>query len=906
MRKLRVLIQNRAAAFIVPGGDTVVMHQLHEELSKLDVDVKLCAGERDVSEFDLVHIVNLTIGDEARRFRENCNQAGKPYVLTALYEDWPRYVRKSIATIPLFRDYLRAGRNQMRFDAELKAIRNTSDGPVVENREVLRDAAAVFACGATEAARLVRDYDIRADLVHTVHFGADSIRPASVSAIERVAKELGLDRFVLCCGRLETRKNQLMLLKALEHTGIPIVFAIGTASVQAPYVELVHQYAAGLPVRFVRKLESEAFAALMSAAAVHVLPSWFELPGLVSLEAALLGTPVVASSWGAITDYLTPHSIELCEPDDPASIHDAVRRALARGDGSSAATEARKFTWREFGLRTRVIYERVLCPGDRKSARQIPSETSISAQNNVRENAMNSATADSFRFDASIIIPCYNRVELTRECIESICANDPAANFEVIFVDNGSADDTVAMLKAIEGDVKLLRFSSNLGFAAACNAAARLAEGRFLVFLNNDTRPQSGWLDALMSCAKRHEHVGAVGGLLTYPDGTVQHAGLAFNDRKIPYHVFQNFRPDHPAVNTERRMNAVTAACMLVPNSVFAQLDGLDQGYVNGFEDVDFCLRLQEAGLACYYTPECKVVHHEESSPGRKDHDRENLERFTQKWANKVQSDEQELLAQYGMTITWGEHGGTYGQLATNSVTVPAATANPVNSDSLFDQAQSLYSDGNFRGAADLLQRIVESRLTLANEDGFETWQTLGNCLTRLNETASAEQAYYEAIRLNGESERPYLGLGTIAMLEENWLAAQYSFMTALAKNPNALKGEFGVGLSLAARNRHDAAIARFERVLENDPDNAEALFYLYRSAMEANKPEAALPHLENYVAQNPDDTNFLFNLCGAYWKAGLLTRAVETCRRVLELDANHAAAHEIMAHFEKSLMVDA
>jgi len=298
------------------------------------------------------------------------------------------------------------------------------------------------------------------------------------------------------------------------------------------------------------------------------------------------------------------------------------------------------------------------------------------------------------------------------------------------------------------------------------------------------------------------------------------------------------------------------------------------------------------------YEPHSVVVHREETSEGRKDHDRENLERFVSTWSKTVSPDEDEYLQRHGYAIIWQDGVGSY-----RMVEPVIAQTGPRPS---LQEARELYASGKLEEAAAMLQRVVEDRLVLGNEDAFETWQTLGNCLAGLQRADEAERAYHAAIKLKPDSERPYLGLGAVAMLHENWQAAMYGFMMALAANPDTMKGEFGVGMSLAARNMHEDAIAHFSRVLEHEPYNAEALLCLYRSAMESGQPRLAIEPIEKYLARFPDDNNFLFSLCGAYWKAGELTRAADLCGQVLDRDPQHAAARDVMEHLRTTTLVHA
>src|SRR5688500_15775953 len=129
----------------------------------------------------------------------------------------------------------------------------------------------------------------------------------------------------------------------------------------------------------------------------------------------------------------------------------------------------------------------------------------------------------------SIIIPVWNRVDLTEQCLVWLAAVTRGCEYEVIIVDNGSTDKTPEFLATLSGDVRIVRNEENLGFAAACNQGAKLAQGGFVIFLNNDTLPLEGWLLALVEEAKRSPDIAVVGSRLRYADGTIQHCGAAFS-----------------------------------------------------------------------------------------------------------------------------------------------------------------------------------------------------------------------------------------------------------------------------------------------------------------------------------------------------------------------------------------
>ncbi|HET6237087.1 MAG TPA: glycosyltransferase [Acetobacteraceae bacterium] len=124
----------------------------------------------------------------------------------------------------------------------------------------------------------------------------------------------------------------------------------------------------------------------------------------------------------------------------------------------------------------------------------------------------------------SIIIPTYGQTACTLYCIAAIAAHPPLAQIDVIVVDDASGDPTVAQLNQVDG-IRLIRLQLNLGFVHTCSATAKLASGEYLLFLNNDTRPCVGWLDAMLALAVAPPNAGAVGAKLIYPDGQLQEAG---------------------------------------------------------------------------------------------------------------------------------------------------------------------------------------------------------------------------------------------------------------------------------------------------------------------------------------------------------------------------------------------
>lgn len=252
--------------------------------------------------------------------------------------------------------------------------------------------------------------------------------------------------------------------------------------------------------------------------------------------------------------------------------------------------------------------------------------------------------------EVSIIIPVYNKVELTRQCLLTLYKNTPAEiDFEVIVIDNASNDGTGQYLefaKNIFDNLSVITNRENIGFARANNLGVKNAEGEFVLFLNNDTEPLSGWLENLLEVIRNDKKVAAVGSKLLFPDGSLQHAGvIIIEDKQLPdplvaRHIYWKAPADIPEANKLKIYHALTAACLLVRKKNFDEVDEFDEAYWNGYEDVDLCFKLGEAGYKMVYQPASVVVHHEsQSGQERFAKVNHNIERLHKKWLGKIKPD---------------------------------------------------------------------------------------------------------------------------------------------------------------------------------------------------------------------------------------------------------------------------
>jgi GT2 family glycosyltransferase len=293
-----------------------------------------------------------------------------------------------------------------------------------------------------------------------------------------------------------------------------------------------------------------------------------------------------------------------------------------------------------FGHIADILYYRLTVSGrSRRSAEAICGDMAKIVQAHLDRQGI-AATAEQsvpahtcrvhYRHDGpeplvSIIVPTKNQLAMLKRCIESVLRLTQYENYELIIVDNGSDDaDACAYLQAIEdkyaeigGRIRVLRHAGLFNFSAMNNRAVReTARGDYICLLNNDAAPLDGsWLGEMMALARRPD-VGVVGAKLTYPDGRLQHCGVILG-------VGWGSPADHPYIGAEagstgywgrllvpQDFSAVTAACCVTRREIWDAVGGLDEeNFSVAYNDVDYCLKVREAGYLVAWTPHARLLH---------------------------------------------------------------------------------------------------------------------------------------------------------------------------------------------------------------------------------------------------------------------------------------------------------
>ncbi|HST53298.1 MAG TPA: glycosyltransferase [Pyrinomonadaceae bacterium] len=243
----------------------------------------------------------------------------------------------------------------------------------------------------------------------------------------------------------------------------------------------------------------------------------------------------------------------------------------------------------------------------------------------------------------SIVIPVFNKVEFTFQCLRSLLREIDFDETEVIVVNNASTDETREVLSHFSDTVRVIDNDTNRGFVDACNEGADVARGRFIVFLNNDTVVLPGWLDNLVETVESDERVGAVGSMSLYPDGRIQEAGAIVWSNGAAFHYGRGRSPQDRRFTFTREVDYCSGASLLVRKELFDRLGGFDRRYAPAYyEDADLCMGVRSLGFKVVYQPRSRLVHYEGATAGTdtrasfKRFQVVNREKFREKWSDTL------------------------------------------------------------------------------------------------------------------------------------------------------------------------------------------------------------------------------------------------------------------------------
>lgn len=392
---MKVLIQTRPDVLVGAGGDLVQARKTADRLRALGVDVTL-STERvaNLRGFDLVHLITLYTHEQARR----AVQYGCPLVVSPVYWNFAEYADKGFPQ-DISRRFLKRTIGSIATVRRLKNLASAvvnSDGAYSTLSESLATAwqqstysshpAKMFQWVISNAALLLPNSKIEGELLRRDFHVESPIVPVPNGVDERYDLACPRQSPVQCprpyvltvAARFNYRKNQLAVIKAIREATVDVVFVgRATNSAEQRYLDECIAQSSCRMTFITRSLAEDDLIPLYQQARVHVLASWFETPGLVSLEAAMAGCAIVSTDRGSAREYFGEFA-NYCSPDNVDSIREAVLSAWDRGASPQLREHVRgNFTWENVVAQTLRCYELALAKGSASSSSASEAETQL-------------------------------------------------------------------------------------------------------------------------------------------------------------------------------------------------------------------------------------------------------------------------------------------------------------------------------------------------------------------------------------------------------------------------------------------------------------------------------------------------------------------------------------------------
>ncbi|WP_115071241.1 glycosyltransferase family 4 protein [Synechococcus sp. UW179B] len=378
---MKVLLVNHGRAGEWGGGDGVQMRETAKRLNQRGHEVTLVNSDLpDARGYDIVHLFNCRVQDSFEQQMASCQAAQVPVVVSPIWVSIGRALWGSRASVGILQQALESGEDTIQ--PLLKQLKQRTlavqlaDGSIVQSHggcdngqtamprvgELLNHSQALLPNSWLELQAVRTDHHWTGSCFDIAHYGVDPQLFLDADP-KPFQNQTGIQQpFVLQAGRIEPAKNQAMLCWALKNTNLPVVL-IGGKQHWPSYADLCKSIL-GDRLTIIEHLPQDLLASAYAAAGVHVLPSWMETCGLVTLEAALSGTPVVGSTFGHELEYLQQDAWH-ADPADPSTIRDAVTQAWQAGRHNQRSCRLKRrileqFNWEQTTDATESIYKKVL------------------------------------------------------------------------------------------------------------------------------------------------------------------------------------------------------------------------------------------------------------------------------------------------------------------------------------------------------------------------------------------------------------------------------------------------------------------------------------------------------------------------------------------------------------------
>lgn len=879
VKPLRILMQNRTATFSARGGDTVVLEYLRDGLTARGCNVTVdLTGHADPRNYDLIHLFNFATPDITRARAEAAVKAGVPFVVTTLYEEVPEFHNQSQAVATRLKDYV-ARRQDKEFWEKYKInLALVPRASRFDNDWVATHAAALFANGESEKRAIERDYP-KAKTPTVIPLGHEV---GALVGPEAFIKEYGVSDFVLCVGRFESRKNQLMLLKALENSELTVVFASGGFTYQPDYTEAIRSFKRKGRTIVLDRLSPEMLSSAYAACRVHVLASWFELPGLVSLEAASHGKNVVATKTGTTADYLGSSAF-YCLPWDEDSIESAVSAAYYSPVKAGLGDIAGRFTWNATVDQTLAAYENVL--------------GIIEASESVAEASVSASTP----------MPVYDLSVDPSDLVDSVERGELAAR-------EGNFDSAIVLLEKAE---------------AINPASPRTLKALGAVYLaKSDVSKAIGYFERAIKLDPNDIKIVTGRGMCELLNGQFKNAMTYFeralaSDPTYLVGINQLLRCGFETgdmVSSERALARYLSAQPGDATMRFCFAGCLFKlgKYGEALAEIERVIVAQPENKAA---KELKVVIEKETTPQK---DKDSVTEVSAPAAAEPVAETPSLglgggdslndsLASLSQKIAEWKVG--LGAAAAPSEPEPQTTKRvnpvpPMQPGEVSHQGSS-YIDSKLSAVDDLRRdrKIEEARKAfegIRNAFGMTPQQEArtkcfeAEFLVIDGRLKEAEAIYDSILAGDAGNSRALCGKGALAAEAQRWGEAKGFFDRALAAKPGYDVALAGLGLCEMIGEKNEDAFDLFKKAAVANPENQRALFGVLQVGYPLKKYGEIEELLARYLDIHPASTDMLYSFAGVLFAQGKMQQARMEVEKILLFEPQNSKALELRQMIEK------
>jgi glycosyltransferase involved in cell wall biosynthesis/Tfp pilus assembly protein PilF len=859
-RKFRILMQNRANALTHPGGDTVVMLKLKTGLEQCGAEVTLdLDASVDPRGFDLVHMFNFALPQLLRPLAERCVNAGVPYVVTTLYEDVPRFHNQSHAMGGLLVEYVNRGQNAGWWEQAVSRASTAPNSERFENRWVAERAAALFTNGSAESKSLRRDYGELPNIVE-VRLGHEV---GARCGPEMFQSQYGVSDFIFCVGRIETRKNQLMLLKAMEQSEIPVVLASGSVCYQPDYLQAVRSFKRKGQTIILDRVSSEMLSSAYAACRVHALVSWYELPGLVTLEAASHGRNVVATRAGTIPDYMG-NECYYARPDDEDSIRNAVIAGYYSPVRPSMVDLASSFTWERMTRESFQAYERIIG---------------------------RSARASSDRSTATVVTAgtgAYDMISGVSELQDLIDKGELAAkslDFEAAHHWLGEAEQTDSanwrVLKArgavflAEGKVSIARGYFDRALKSAPNEPKVLSGCGMCCVMEH--RPEEAWCFFNKALSVDPMHTVAAHHIFECAKELGRYAEAAA--------VLRQYTVRKPA---EIGMKVKLAECLEQSGSLdearatCSEILAAEPENTAAAAILGRLRRTAEAPAPAASTPQPPV-----SEPGGLS----DLAARVSAWRISSASGTSASQAPAPASAT-PQAGAPVAPTSAAAPPAPMQSGNPTVERFLGEAEEAKRA----RKLDDAHKRCNDSLGFSGISPGqrYHALSLKAELHVLEGQLKEAEQIYDQVLASEPSYPRALCGKGALAAEANRWPEARSFFERALRSDPEYDIALSGLGVECVKDGKLDEAFEFFSRALKRNPENNRAILGMLQVGYPTRRFADIEQAIRNYLDFHPVNIDMQYSLAGVLFAQQKVDEARQEVEKILIFDPNNARAREL------------